>query len=233
MVQNEKTFEEKGLIHGGINSSPSSAPLLDFEADAISVAIDHELTPPPSRSTPEESTSPMTSEEQLKSLKVNAGVASGLAGLLICGPILAILLGFGAAYAVDKDGPAGDISRAVGEVARSATLKAKEVDKKHHIVDQSKVIAQDAWQKAREVDEEHQVLERGKSALEKGWDSFVTFVQEHNLLERGVQGVGKGLSWTAEQISQRLDSANATPSTEHDFQRVPTTEEPMGKSSDK
>ena len=107
MVQNEKTFKEKrDLLE---SKRPENAPI-EFEAEAVSVSIDNELTTANS-SLPvvtDNGAGPFIGSveglaEDQKAIKVNAGVASGVAGLLICGPIMAILLGFGAAYAVDKD----------------------------------------------------------------------------------------------------------------------------------
>jgi hypothetical protein len=65
---------------------------------------------------------------------VSAGVASGVMGLLMAGPFFGLLLGFGTAFAFDKDGTAGDAARAIGDVALVAKNKAVEVDAKHNLV---------------------------------------------------------------------------------------------------
>ena len=56
-----------------------------------------------------------------------AAALCGLTGCFLGGPFLAILAAVGGAYsATHNDGPVGDASRAVGEVALAARDKAKE-----------------------------------------------------------------------------------------------------------
>lgn len=76
---------------------------------------------------------------------VASGTAGAVVGLLIGGPFLAAIAGFGSAYATQKEGVAGDATRALGEVALTAKEKARELNSKHHIVDKSKQVAGEAW----------------------------------------------------------------------------------------
>jgi len=155
---------------------------------------------------------PTDQEELERSRKIGAGVASGAVGFLLGGPIFGMLLGFGAAYAADKDGAAGDTARAVGDLALTAREKAKGIDEKHHVVDKSKVAASEAWEKAQELDRQHKILERTRAFLVVSWAAVADFVKKHNLVERGVEGVGKALYWVAEKIADRLNRDGATAS---------------------
>lgn len=135
---------------------------------------------------------------------VGAGVASGVVGLLLGGPFFGILLGFGAAWAADKEGAAGDASRAVGEVALLAKSKAREVDSKHNLVLRSKVAASEAWERAKEVDRRHNVLEKTKGFVVFSWEKVLEINREHRLLERSVEAFGRAIGFVLTQISEKL-----------------------------
>lgn len=132
-----------------------------------------------------------------------AGVGSGILGLLVGGPILGLLLGFGGAYAAEhKPGHlVGDTARAVGEVALSVQAKARAIDAQHHVVVQSKQAARQAWDKAQQLDREHRILEKAKELAVYSWNATVTFIRRHNLVERGVNGIGKGVCWLIEKVA--------------------------------
>jgi len=150
-------------------------------------------------------------QEQERSRVVGAGVASGLFGLLVGGPVVAVLLGFGASYAAEKkEGAVGDTARAIGDLALISKAKAKEIDEKHHVVDKSKKVAGDLWEKAKEADQKHKILDKAKAFLVYSWTATVDFIRRHNLIERGVNGVGKGVCWAMEKIAGGQDRAAPT-----------------------
>jgi hypothetical protein len=130
---------------------------------------------------------------------VASGTAGAVIGLLVGGPFLAAIAGFGSAYATQKDGVAGDTSRALGEVALTVKEKAYELNTKHHIVDKSKHVAGKAWIKAQEqlqLDNKHaHILEQLKDLVLVSWQALVEFVGRYRLLEKGVDGVGRGLEY--------------------------------------
>jgi hypothetical protein len=95
-------------------------------------------------------------------LKYGAGIAGGIFGLLLGGPIFAAIAGFGAAYGTQQEGMAGDACRAVGEVAIAAKEKAQEVNEKHNIVDESNKAANHAWESAKEMDRQHGIVDKLK-----------------------------------------------------------------------
>jgi len=135
---------------------------------------------------------------------VSAGVASGLVGMLVGGPFFGILLGFGAAWASDKDGAAGDAARAVGDVALVAKSKAIEVDSKHNLVLQAKTAASEAWERAKEVDRTHNVLEKTKGFVVFSWEKMLEINREHRVIERSVEAIGRALGYVLTQISEKI-----------------------------
>jgi hypothetical protein len=94
-----------------------------------------------------------------------AGIATGVIGFLVGGPMMAVVFGFSAAVATDSNGAAGDIARAVGDVAMLARMKAKEVDDKHHLVQRSRILASECIKKAKEVNQKHKVVKKVKGLI--------------------------------------------------------------------
>jgi hypothetical protein len=161
----------------------------------------HESTQSNESSIEEIPTLPTEEEELERSRTIGAGVFSGVVGLFLGGPFVAMILGFGAAYAAEKQGAVGDSARAVGDVALSVKAKAKEIEEKHHVVDKNKVMAQEAFEKAKEMDRNHHILERTKDFLVWSWTSTVDFVRRNRVLERGVEGVGRSAEWVAGKVA--------------------------------
>jgi hypothetical protein len=144
---------------------------------------------------------------------VAAGVGAGVFGFLLGGPLGAVLLGFGAAYAAEqKDGAVGDTARAVGDVALTVQAKARTIDEEHHVVDKSKAAAEDALRRAKDLDRQYNVIEKSKTFAVYSWMATVTFVKEHNLIERGVNGIGKGFCWALEKVVGGSDRIQDGPS---------------------
>ena len=155
---------------------------------------------------------------------VGAGVASGVVGLLLGGPFLAAVLGFGTAYATSKDGAAGDAARAVGEVALTAKAKAQQVDAKHNIVTKSKVVANEAWERAKEVDRQHNVLGKTKEFVVFSWEKILEINRNHRVVQRTFEGIGRALSYLLEKLSDQLHADNDRSSdTETEVTVVSTT----------
>ena len=141
---------------------------------------------------------------------VASGTAGAVIGLLVGGPLLAAIAGFGSAYATQKDGVAGDTTRALGEVALATKEKARELNHKHHIVDKSKQVAGEAWAKAQEMDQKHHILEQLKAVLIFSWGALVDFVRRHKLMEKGVDGIGLALEYIAGRVCSRTEGTSST-----------------------
>ena len=155
-----KMVEKNEFIYAAAESEATSlleAP--EEQVDALQVEIVGESNETTTNNTP-------TEHDRM----VGAGVASGVIGMLVGGPFLGLLLGFGAAYASTKtDGPVGDAARAVGDVALVAKAKAQEVDAKHNLVTKTKVAAKEAWERAKQVDRKHNVLAKSKEFVVFSW----------------------------------------------------------------
>jgi len=145
-------------------------------------------------------------EDQTQNLTVGAGVAGGVLGLLLGGPVLAILAGFGTAYATQHEGATGDAARAVGLVALETKEKARELDAKHNLAAKAQDVAADAWEKAKELDRKHNILVRTKEFLIWSWETVAEQNRKHHLLERAVNAVGTMIAFTATKIGQALKS---------------------------
>jgi hypothetical protein len=139
-------------------------------------------------------------------VKCGAGVASGMFGMLVGGPVLAILLGLGTAYAADQPGAAGDAARSVGEVAIVAQNKLKKLDEEHKFVERSKSMAAEAVQKLQEADRDRRLVDRFKDFATRSFHSVSLYVKEHRLLERGTQAVGQAAYWAAHKIADKVRS---------------------------
>jgi hypothetical protein len=145
-----------------------------------------------------------TEEEQQQTLTVSAGVAGGVVGLLVGGPVLAILTGFGTAYATQQEGAAGDAARAVGQLALEAQQKAVQVDRKHNLVQKGKVAASQAWEKAKEMDRKHNILHRTKAFCIWSWETAREQNHKHHLLERAATSTGLFISLVVRKIGIAL-----------------------------
>jgi hypothetical protein len=158
-------------------------------------------------------TLPTDEEELVRNRTIGAGVFSGVVGLFLGGPFVAMILGFGAAYATERQGAVGDTARAVGDVALSVREKAIEIDGKHNVVEKSKVVAQETLEKAKEMDRKHHILERTKDLLVYSWNSTVEFFRRNRVMERGVEGVGRSAEWVAGKVAGSNQAAPVTNAT--------------------
>jgi hypothetical protein len=133
---------------------------------------------------------------QQQALVTPSGITGAVIGLLIGGPIIGAIAGFGSAYAVRKDGAAGDAARALGEVALSVQATGQEWEEKHHVWRDTKRTIQHADSK---------VAIQARTLVAKGWKSAVELIRQHNLLERGVEGTGQGFEYVADKIQSMSD----------------------------
>jgi hypothetical protein len=89
-------------------------------------------------------TSSIQNNDKKKANRITQGaaIAGGITGLVIAGPVLAIVGAAGAAVVASQNkGMAGKIARASGDVVVTAGDSAKHFDEKHHVVDKTKVVA--------------------------------------------------------------------------------------------
>jgi len=86
-----------------------------------------------------------------------AAVAGGLAGLIIAGPIFALLAAAGAAAAATAKGRTGEVARSSGDAMASFGDRLKEMDQKHHVIEKtSQSIASGANYISRQINRERE-----------------------------------------------------------------------------
>lgn len=78
---------------------------------------------------------------------VGAGVATGLCGLLIGGPLLGICLGLGAGYAAENDtkSPVGNTARKIGDLALQTEGEAAKLNRKYNVSNHINNWANHVW----------------------------------------------------------------------------------------
>lgn len=130
-----------------------------------------------------------------------SGIAGGVVGLLLGGPILALIAGFGSAYAIRKENAVGDMSRSIGEVALSIGDKAQEVNQKHNIADKTKATMDN-------LEDRCSIVTKTKQLVITSWDAGVDFTRQHNLIERGIEGTGHGFEYLAEKVSGNKNTSD-------------------------
>jgi len=161
---------------------------------------------------------------------VNVGAsmaAGGVAGLLLGGPFVSVLGAVGGAVYATKEGAAGDIARAGGEIAISVRDRAIVLNNKHDLVSKAKQAACAAGAKIRDICQRHQVLDKTRALLAVIIDKIKEFERENNVLETIFKGISIASQNLAEQVrragnnrSERSDASTSVPSA------------PVGKTTD-
>jgi hypothetical protein len=134
-----------------------------------------------------------------KHLVAPAGVGAAVLGFLLGGPILSALLGFGSAYAVRKDGTAGDVARSVGEVTLSVKQTAVTIEEKHGFFGRTKKAVDDITGN----ETRNSLAFKTRVAIVSSWRAVANFTREHQLIERGVENTGKGIEYVAGALTRR------------------------------
>jgi len=132
--------------------------------------------------------------------QVGAGLLFGLSGLLLGGPILALLAGVGSTYVASKDdGPVGDAARTSGGFAIATGSKvgeaAKEANENHGILDKIKNAFTSGWGKVQKFDEEHKATEKVKETMSDVGQKSVEFEQKHHVMENILEGLQNGVNF--------------------------------------
>ena len=150
---------------------------------------------------------PTEEEEKERERTLAAGAAGAVLGLLLGGPFLAMVFGFGTAYYSKEEGPYGDVARALGEVAIVARDKAKEVEHKHHLVDKGKVAATEAIEKIQEADRRHQLKDRFSEFISWCWASTLDYAKRHHLIEKASEAMREILDKITEKMLEHQERA--------------------------
>jgi hypothetical protein len=147
-----------------------------------------------------------------------AGAAGAVLGLLMGGPLLCVVFGLGSLYCSQQEGAAGDVARAMGDVALLTHSKFQEVNQKHHLVDEGKQAAGKAFTKLKEAKERRRQRRWHRHACDKKvkfrkfvawcWKSLVEFERKHQFLGRMSQKAKEQLDALVEQYLPSDGSVN-------------------------
>ena len=103
-----------------------------------------------------------------------AAIAGTAAGLIIAGPLIAVVTGITAATLATQDTKAGAVARSTGDTVLCAQDQMRAVDKKLKIVEKTKWGVRSLFGKAKKIDEDHQIVDKTK----RGVGNVVTKVKE-------------------------------------------------------
>jgi hypothetical protein len=136
---------------------------------------------------------------------LGAGAAGAVLGFLMGGPFLCVVLGLGSLYCSQLEGAAGDIARAMGDVALLTQSKFLELDEKHHLVDKGREAAGKALSKLKEAEERRRRHRSCKKEIKFRkfvawcWKALVDFEIKHKLLRRISRNAKEHLDALVEQ----------------------------------
>ena len=129
-------------------SAPGAVPFSSPDSSVSSVTVEPVPSDPEDFGTsqPLVETIDRTSSQQQQQnpedeRNMAAGAAGAVIGLLIGGPVISVVLGFGSVYYTKEEGVTGDLARALGDVALVARDKFRKVDSEHHILEQGRAAA--------------------------------------------------------------------------------------------
>jgi hypothetical protein len=117
------------------------------------------------------------------STAVASGVAGVVVGTLLFGTLPGLVAGFYASYAHGQTGAAGDVSRALGEIALVVREKAIVIDRKHNLVVRGKIALAEAWEHAKLLDRQHRIIKRMKEFAKFSLTMTFHWIRRNNLLE--------------------------------------------------
>jgi len=150
--------------------------------------------------------------DEEKHLVKEAGQGGAVLGLILGGPILSALLGFGSAYAVrKKDSTIGDTARSLGELTISIKEKACAVEEKHQFVKRSKTTINEFCGDSEDnKNGKNNIAFKTRAFVDSSWLAASKYTKENQLVERGVEGTGKGIEYVDDAISSLRGNKSAT-----------------------
>ncbi|KAG5182694.1 hypothetical protein JKP88DRAFT_220700 [Tribonema minus] len=135
---------------------------------------------------------------------LGAGGAGAVAGYMLGGPLLAVGLGVagaGVAATQPQGTRSGDFARGAGQLAVNGFHAARDVERKHQVIDRFKAAGTQGFARAQQLNEEHKLLERGKASAADLWTKAKQVNEQHRLVERGQAGAAE-LWGKAKQVNK-------------------------------
>eukprot|EP00747_Dinoflagellata_sp_TGD_P165154 gnl/TRDRNA2_/TRDRNA2_186054_c0_seq1.p2 gnl/TRDRNA2_/TRDRNA2_186054_c0~~gnl/TRDRNA2_/TRDRNA2_186054_c0_seq1.p2 ORF type:complete len:273 (+),score=106.68 gnl/TRDRNA2_/TRDRNA2_186054_c0_seq1:88-906(+) len=144
-----------------------------------------------------------------KNVMAAAAVIGGVAGLICIGPLAALAVAGGAAYATTRDDVVGEKARMVGskgvEAVKTAKESVKTFDDENKVTETIKEKSKEArasiTAKASELDEEYKIREKAALAASKTQEALTEFDEKHD-----VSGTVKK---TVEKVQEKVEKVGA------------------------
>lgn len=137
-----------------------------------------------------------------------AAIVGGVAvGALAGSAILGVAAGVGAGVLATQKGTGGDVARTTGDLAVATGKKAKELDQKHHITEQTKKCASSVARDMKKFDEQHRVTENLKKESKALWKSAKKFDEKHNVSGKSATAMIGGSKYLIKQMSKANENS--------------------------
>jgi hypothetical protein len=206
-----------------VPSPPDAGPLLSPESSISSFTVEHvpsdqEVfgTTQPSVHTIEATLQELQQQEDPEDERnMAAGAAGAVIGLLIGGPVISVVLGFGSVYYTKQEGATGDLARALGDVALVARDRFRKVDSEHHILEQGRAAAAATLHRVQDA---HQRRSAGEQCIRFAvccWRTTAEFVERHKLVERGCHVVALIITQTMSKVQEHRRRVRNVPCRAH------------------
>lgn len=141
-------------------------------------------------------------DPQEKSRTFGAGAAGAVIGMMFGGPFFSVVFGIGAAFYSHQAGAAGDVARAMGDIAIMARLRFLELDAKHHLLEKAQKEATKFLRKLQHKAERNpETKVKVKRFVGWCWRALIQFENEHKLIQRGSIKAKEHLDALVEQYS--------------------------------
>jgi len=144
--------------------------------------------------TPDASSS-STASCQIYSSVWSSGVAGAFLGTLLVGTIPGVIAGLYAAHVHDDEGPAGDISRALGEIATLIRHKVLLIEARHNVTSKAQIAIKQAFALAMELNRRHQIAFKMHRFAQFAWKMTLDYVTQKG---REIQYRTADLAFTVE-----------------------------------
>ena len=209
MTEKDKLIEETtGWSTGAtLDRIPLAVPVPQVNSSLVyGDSVDQNEGKPLERDPATEGNTDVEDEDRIKNERmIGAGVTAGAAALM-CGPIVAAIVGYGTAYGTTKPGTAGDVCRAIGDTGLFIRDKAVELNTKHQIIEKTKEGAKGTIEKVRNPDTSKNIVDNTRNVFSNIWDNLREFENEHHLLGQTKTFLGEIFSSIIEKLRKNKDA---------------------------
>ena len=203
-------------------SAPGAVPFSSPDSSVSSVTVEPVPSDPEDFGTsqPLVETIDRTSSQQQQQnpedeRNMAAGAAGAVIGLLIGGPVISVVLGFGSVYYTKEEGVMGDLARALGDVALVARDKFRKVDSEHHILEQGRAAAAATLHRVQDAHQRRNAREECIRFAACCWRTTTEFVERHHLIDRGCHVVALIVTHLISKVQEHRHRVRNVPCRAH------------------